>query len=134
MELDEAQRAAVELAGSVKSSLVEFATSPHFERHLRRLARELLENHPDSQDADVVVVEKLLFDFRYDDGTTVVDRFVRRSGLSEAEREMARGFVEGVESFFEVLGDTPAGAMVIKVRCCLGPGTRGRAHGARRSA
>lgn len=119
MELDEAQRAAVELAGSVKASLVEFATTPPFERHLRRLARELLENQPGSPDPDTAVVEKLLFDFRYDDGTTVVDRFVRRSGLSEAERAMARGFLDGVESFFEVLADTPAGATVIKARCCL---------------
>jgi hypothetical protein len=119
MELDEATRAAVELAGSVKSSLVDFATSPPFERHLRRLARELLENHPDATDPDVAVVERLLFDFRYDDGTTVVDRFVRRSGLSAAEREMARGFLDGVESIFEVLADSPAGAMVFKVRCCL---------------
>lgn len=119
MELDEAQRAAVELAGSVKADLVNFATSPPFERHVRRLARELAENHPDSPDPDVAVVEKLLFDFRYDDGTTVVDRFVRRSGLSEAERAMASGFLDGVESFFEVLAGAPAGAIVIKVRCCL---------------
>lgn len=119
MELDEEQRAAVSLAGSVKASLVEFATSPPFERHLRRLAREVQANHPDSADLDVAVVEKLLFEFRYDDGTAVVDRFVRRSGLSEAERVMARGFLDGVESFFEVLTDTPAGATVIKVRCCL---------------
>lgn len=119
MELDEAQRADVKLAGSVKSSLVEFATSPPFERHLRRLAHELLANHPDSADPDVAVVERLLFEFRYDDGTTVVDRFVRRSGLSEAEREMARGFLDGVESLFEVLADAPAGAIAIEVRCCL---------------
>lgn len=78
-----------------------------------------MENHPDSRDPDVAVVEKLLFDFRYDDGTTVVDRFVRRSGLSEAERAMASGFLDGVGSFFEVLADAPAGAIVIKVRCCL---------------
>lgn len=119
MELDEEQRAAVDLAGSVKASLVDFATTPPFERHLRRIARELAEDHPDSPDPGVAVVEKLLFDFRYDDGTTVVDRFVRRPGLSDAQREMARGFLDGVESFFEVLADTPAGAMVISVRCCL---------------
>lgn len=119
MELDEAQRAAVELAGSVKADVVNFATSPPFERHLRRLARELVENRPDSPDLDVAVVEKLLFDFRYDDGTTVMDRFVRRSGLSEAERAMASGFLDGVESVFEVLADAPAGAVVIQVRCCL---------------
>ncbi len=119
MEFEEAQHAAVELAGSVKASLVDFATSPPFERHLRRLARELLKDYPDSRDPDVAVVEKLLFDFRYDDGTTVVDRFVRRAGLSEAEREMARGFLDGVESFFEVLADTPAGAVAFEVRCCV---------------
>ncbi|HET9842460.1 MAG TPA: hypothetical protein VFQ01_10680 [Nocardioides sp.] len=119
MELDEAQRAAVELAGSVKVSLVDFATTPPFARHLRRIARELLDAHPDCPDPDVAVVEKLLFEFRYDDGTTVVDRFVGRPGLSEAEREMACGFLDGVQSFFEVLADTPPGAVVFRVRCCL---------------
>lgn len=119
MEFDEAQRPAVELAGRVKASLVDFATTPPFERQLRRLARQFVEEYPDSPDPGVAVVEKLLFDFRYDDGTTVIDRFVRRSGLSEMERDMARGFLDGVEGFFEVLADTPAGARVIKVRCCL---------------
>lgn len=119
MEFDEAQRAAVELAGRVKGNLVDFATTPPFERQLRRLARQLMEDYPDSPDPGVAAVEKLLFDFRYDDGTTVVDRFVRRSGLSEREREMARGFLDGVEGFFEVLADTPAGATAFEVRCCL---------------
>jgi hypothetical protein len=117
--LDETVVAAVELAGSVKARLVEFATSPPFERHFRRIARELLARYPDLPDPDVAVVEKLLFDFRFDDGTTVVDRFVRRPGLSDAEQQMARGFLDGVESFFEVLAETPAGATVFEVRCCV---------------
>lgn len=75
-------------------------------------------DYSDSSDPDVAVVEKLLFEFRYDDGTTVVDRIVRPSGLSEAEREMTRGFIDGVGSFFEVLDDTPAGAMAISHGCC----------------
>ncbi|MGL5866204.1 MAG: hypothetical protein ACRCYX_10100 [Dermatophilaceae bacterium] len=119
MTLDEAHCAAVELAGSVKARLVEFATSPPFERYLRQFARELAEDHPDSASRGVAAIEKLLFDFRYDDGTTVVHRFVRRSDLSEAEREMARRFVDGVEGFFEVLVEAPAGAEVISIRCCV---------------
>jgi len=67
----------------------------------------------------VAIVERLLFGFRYDDGTTVVDRFVQRSGHSEAAREMARGFLDGVESFFEVLAAAPARPEAIEVCCCL---------------
>lgn len=119
VELDAKQRAAVQLAGRVKASLVDFATSPPFERHVRRIARETLAADPGTKDVDVVVVEKLLFGFRYDDGTTVVDRFVGRPRLSQLEREMARGFLEGVEGFFEVLADTSAGARAFEVRCCL---------------
>lgn len=119
VELDEKQRAAVQLASRVKASLVEFAQSPPFERHLRRIMHELLDDNPDAGDLHIVGVEKLLFDFRYDDGTTVVDRFVGRPRLGEPEREMARGFLDGVESIFEVLADTPAGATAIEVRCCL---------------
>ncbi|MGL5811488.1 MAG: hypothetical protein ACRCYQ_16225 [Nocardioides sp.] len=79
----------------------------------------MLKSHSGHADPEVAAIEKLLFGFRYDDGTTVVDRFVRRSGLSEDERAMARGFLDGVDSFFEVLADTPAGAAVVTVRCCL---------------
>lgn len=105
MAIGETARAAVELAGEVKGRLVEFALSPPFERHLRRIAREVAHAHPDSQDLGVMVVERLLFNFRYDDGTTVVDRFVRRPRIGDAERVMALGFLDGVDGFFEVLAE-----------------------------
>lgn len=44
-----------------------------------------------------MAVEHLLFEFRFDDGSGVVDRFVARSNVSETQEAMARGFLEGYE-------------------------------------
>lgn len=119
MELDETHLAAVRLAGQVKGKMVDFATSPPFARHLRRLVRGAVERDPDLADPGMRAIERLLFEFRYDDGTTVVDRFIRQPGLNETERAMAHGFTQGVEGFFEVLIDTPPKATAFPVRCCL---------------
>jgi hypothetical protein len=107
------------LAAEVKAKLVQFATSPPFQKHLRRVARELAEEAPSIADPGVEVVERLLFSFTYADGSTVVDRFLRRPGLSEAGQAMAGGFLDGVHGFFEVMAGTAAGAEVFEVRCCL---------------
>lgn len=119
MRLDETQRAAVELAGDVKGRLVTFAQTTPFERHLRQTARELAEQRPDADDLGVEVIEALLFSFTYDDGSTVVDRFAKAPGVTDAERETARRFLDGTWSIFEVLDYTPAAAEIFRVRCCL---------------
>ncbi|MFT3872406.1 MAG: hypothetical protein QM714_07115 [Nocardioides sp.] len=119
MDLDRKQRDAVRLAGVVKETMVDFATSPPFERHLRRLLRESVDRDPHLPDPDVRAVERLLFEFRYDDDSTVIDRFVRLPALTPAERDMATGFAQGVEGFFEVVAETPSGASAFEVRCCL---------------
>jgi hypothetical protein len=119
MPLDIDQRSAIALASEVKRQLVDFALTPPFERHLRRLARELAAQRPDVPDLGTAAVEHLLFEFRYDDGSTVVDRFVARSGVTETEEAMARGFLDGYEGFFELLTDVRPGTESFTVRCCL---------------
>lgn len=99
--------------------MVDFATSPPFERHLRHLLRETLDMDPDAPDPEVRAVERLLFEFRYDDDTTVIDRFLQLPRLAAGEREMAAGFTHGVHGFFEVVDQTLPGAAAFEVRCCL---------------
>lgn len=50
MPLDSDQESAIALAAQVKRQLVDFALTPPFERHLRRIARRLAEQHPDGPD------------------------------------------------------------------------------------
>ena len=119
--LDDAQNDAVNLAGDVKGKMVDFATSARFQRYWRELAREIHDDHPEL-DGDIVGVratERLLFEFRYDDGTTIIDRFLQQPRLTDREREMAVGFLGGIEGIFEVTEDTPRGATAFEVRCCL---------------
>jgi hypothetical protein len=119
VDLDETQRAAVLTAGRVKATMVAFANSPPYERHLRRLLVDSVTSNPDVADPHVHAVERLLFEFRYDDDTSVIDRFLRSTALTNAERDVVTGFTQGVDGFFEVLADTPPGALAFEVRCCL---------------
>lgn len=120
MELNRAQRAAVNRAGDVKEKLVEFATSPHLASRLRRFTRE---NSPPPhglppEDVAVLAVDSFIFDMQFDDGSTLIDRFLARSDATEADAAMARGFLHGYSSIFEVTTDTPAAPDVFEVRCC----------------
>ena len=75
--------------------MVDFATSARFQRYWRELAREIHDDHPEL-DGDIVGVratERLLFEFRYDDGTTIIDRFLQQPRLTDCEHEMAAGFL-----------------------------------------
>jgi hypothetical protein len=74
MGLNAAQTASVEQASEVKQSLVAFALTAPFEKHLRRIARELNQESSDVDDPAVELVERLLFSFKYDDGSSIVLR------------------------------------------------------------
>lgn len=119
MPLDSDRESAIALAAEVKRRLVDFALTPPFERHLRRIARRLAEQHPDSPDLGTAAVEHLLFEFRFDDGSGVVDRFVSRANVSEREGAMAQGFLDGYQGFFELLTDVRPEVDSFTVRCCL---------------
>lgn len=119
MPLDSDQESAIDLAAETKQHLVDFALTPPFERHLRRIARRLAEQHPDGPDPGTAAVEHLLFEFRFDDGSGVVDRFASRSKVSETEGAMARGFLDGYQGFFELLSDVQPAVESFAIRCCL---------------
>ena len=90
--------------GALKMRLVDFATSPPLQRQLRAAARAQAEADPsaDPEDLFVDAVEHLLFDFRYADGSGVLDRFLATSSLDDTDRDLAEGFRGGVVGIFEV--------------------------------
>ncbi|MFT4216648.1 MAG: hypothetical protein QM619_05605 [Micropruina sp.] len=99
---------AVRRAAKVKEELVRFAQTAPFALQLRSLLWEAMESPGAQRNVEVVAIERLLFSFRYDDGSSVVHRFVRRSGLSGAKRVMALGFLDGVD--VEDVSASPVGA------------------------
>lgn len=110
---------ALALATAVKQELVEFSLSEKLARHLRKCLRSLDGKFATAERAGVAAIEKLLFEYEFDDGTTVIDRFVRQSSLNDRERKMAQGFGRGVDSIYEVLSERAQNSPEFTVRCCV---------------
>lgn len=110
------QRRLVDRAGDLKQRLVDFATSPPLERQLRAITREVTAAAPDDRDPftlGVQAVERLLFEFAYDDGSTVLERFAARHSLDPEDRALVERFADGVYGLFEVV---EPGTETIRVR------------------
>ncbi len=96
----------VKRAGQLKPMLVEFATSPLFERELSAV---IARNFPDMIVTDEAMFSMVLDHFalqhRLPSGTTVVEAFVAaHPELTAAERDMLLGWRDVVEGMFEVTG------------------------------
>lgn len=90
-------------AAQLKAELVRFALTPPFQKPLRSLVREIapLELAPESE--LIAACELLLFEHRYDDGSTVLDRFVAKARHLDADDvALVRGWADNVEGIFEV--------------------------------
>ena len=95
---------AIERSAELKRNLVEFACSPRLERSL---AAAMLEAGLEELDeADWIgTIDRFALQYRFNDGKTVVDRFVaRRPDLDAADREMLIGWRDPVEGIFEIQG------------------------------
>lgn len=102
--LTDDQLARVEDAADLKGDLIDFAMTPPFARPLRQLRRRV--DRPDRTpfDCDVEAIEALLFEHTYDDGTTVLDRYVRdRRHIPDRHRALASRWKGGVHGVFEVI-------------------------------
>jgi len=96
----------VKRAGQLKPMLVEFATSPLYERELSAV---IARNFPDMIVTDEAMFSMVLDHFalqhRLPSGTTVVEAFVAaHPELTAAERDMLLGWRDVVEGMFEVTG------------------------------
>jgi hypothetical protein len=96
----------VERAGHLKPMLVDFATSPRFDREL---AAVIARNFPDGVVTDESVFSMVLDHFalqhRLPSGNTVVEAFIAvHPELTGAERDMLLGWQDVVESIFDIAG------------------------------
>jgi hypothetical protein len=96
----------VERAGSLKGMLVDFATSPRFDRELSAV---IAERFPDGVVTDEsmfsMVLDHFALQHRLPSGNTVVEAFVQaHPELPEAERDMLLGWRDVVEGVFDVVG------------------------------
>jgi hypothetical protein len=96
------QRDALDSAADLKGRLVTFATTPPYERLLRQQLRSLDRSNHSEKDLAILAVEALLFEFEYDDGGTVLDRFSARQQLTPDERSLIGQWDDSVFGVFEV--------------------------------
>ncbi|OAV62645.1 hypothetical protein [Enteractinococcus helveticum] len=113
------ENAALDLAAAVKHDLVEFGLSDKLARHLRKCLRSVAGQYTSPDQLGVAAMEQLLFEYEFDDGTTVIDRFLQESSLNDSKREMIQGFAAGVDSIYEVLPDRSQSPRDFTVRCCV---------------
>src|SRR5680860_1008377 len=102
--LTDDQRRRLERAAELKADLVEFALTPPFQRPLREHTRRCVHPELDAESQAIESVESLLFEHRYDDGSTVLDRFIARNRkLAEPDIELLGSWNDSVHGVFEVL-------------------------------
>ncbi len=102
-DLTQDERRGLDEAIALKTALVEFALTPPFQRPLRACSRRLRDTELDGPSQLVEAVEALLFEHRYDDGGTVLDRFARRHPrLPEGQRALLDSWKGSVHGAFEV--------------------------------
>ena len=95
---------AIERSAELKRDLVEFACSPRLERSLAEAMVEAGLEELDEADA-IGTIDRFALQYRFNDGKTVVDRFVAsRPDLDAADREMLLSWRDPVEGIFEIRG------------------------------
>lgn len=101
--LSPTQLTIVERALELKEMLIDFALQPHLQRPLREQVRRVRHERLDSEAQMIEAIESLLFEHRFDDGTTVLDRFAaRRPERDPIERELLATWSDSVHGIFEV--------------------------------
>lgn len=98
------QQQLVERAGDLKRALVQFATSPPLQRQLRVITRRHQLESTDLPEYDVLVnsIEELLFDFTFDDGSTVLDRFGALPARTDKDGALLVGLGQGRTGIYEI--------------------------------
>ncbi len=94
----------IERSAELKRDLVDFACGPRFERHLAPFMLEAAGPEGELSEGEAVaVIDRFALQHRLPNGKTVLDQFLAtRTGLTAADREMLRGWLDPVEGIFEI--------------------------------
>ena len=94
----------IERSAELKRGLVGFALSPRMERHLERFMQEGAGPHEVLiEDEAIDAIDRFALLYRLPNGKTVLDQFLASwPDLSDADREMLRGWRDPVDGIFEI--------------------------------
>ena len=103
---DEFDAERIERSGELKRALIDFASSPRFDRHLTRLMLEAAGPGGELDEGEAItIVDQFALQHQLPNGKTVLDQFLAsRRDLSTADRELLRGWSDPVEALFEIQG------------------------------
>lgn len=99
-------RQRLERAAELKADLVEFALTPPLQKPLREQVRNLGHLPLEGEARMVHAVEALLFEYRYADGSSVLDRYLARGpgrALGTSDTALVAGWADSVHGIFEVV-------------------------------
>jgi len=93
-------------SAELEEDLVAFGEGRSFERFLDPLLTEAAGPEGALDEATAInVIDRFLLQYRLPDGTTVADRFaIRRTDLTDTDRQMVLAWRDPVEALFEVRG------------------------------
>jgi hypothetical protein len=94
----------IERSAELKRTLVDFALSPRFERHLEQFMLEAADPYQELSEGEAIgVIDRFALQHRLPNGKTILDQFLAvRPDLTAAHREMLRGWRDPVEGIFEI--------------------------------
>jgi hypothetical protein len=94
----------IERSAELKRTLVDFALSPQFERHLEQFMLEAADPDRELSEGEAIgVIDRFALQHGLPNGKTVLDQFLAgRPDLTAADREMLRGWRDPVEGIFEI--------------------------------
>ena len=95
--------ATLDYYGTLKKQLVDYATSPKFEKHLRRHVKFHEEDLQQGLIDITAVVDQFVFSFTFENGTSMVQRFIDDKNIGDQDAALLHIMHDGLDSFFEVL-------------------------------
>src|SRR6266851_7530300 len=84
----------IERSAELKRTLVDFALSPRFERHLEQFMLEAADPYQELSEGEAIgVIDRFVLQHRLPNGKTMLDQFLAgRPDLTAADREILRGW------------------------------------------
>lgn len=112
----------LEQFGQVKGELVNYALSDDVARHFRRHYAELRPAMEAGTLTPEGAIDAFIFDHVFDDGSSLVDRFIARKKIGDSDLAYIRGMREGYTSVFTALEPAQKSKdsdfETVRVRCC----------------